>query len=96
MNAATLNKVFDSIGYGGGRYTPHGARSTASTAPNSQGWAPDTIERQLAHTERDVVRAAYNHSDHREERRKMMQAWADYLDGIASGADVTPIKKRAA
>lgn len=92
MHPSTLNMVFDKIGYGDGRFTPHGARSTASTALNTQGWTPDAIERQLAHTERDVVRAAYNYSDHMEERRKMMQQWADYLDALAAGADkVVPL-----
>jgi integrase len=94
MGASTLNKAFDEFGYGG-RFTPHGARSTASTLLNSQGWSADAIERQLAHTERDLVRAAYNHADYMEERRKMMQGWADYLDGLASGADVVAIRKRA-
>ena len=95
MGASTLNKVFERIGYGGGRFTPHGARSTASTALNSQGWSADAIERQLSHSERDLVRAAYNHSDHMQERRKMMQAWADYLDGLCSGANVTSIRRTA-
>lgn len=94
MGASTLNKVFDEIGWGG-RFTPHGARSTASTALNSQGWSADAIERQLAHSERDLVRAAYNHSDHMEQRIKMMQAWADYLDGLCSGANVTTIRRSA-
>lgn len=95
MSGSTLNKVFDEIGWGKGKFTPHGARSTASTALNAQGWSADAIERQLAHSERDIVRAAYNHSDFMEERRRMMQAWADYLDGLASGADVVPIRQRA-
>lgn len=95
MSASTLNMVFDRIGYGG-KFTPHGARSTASTALNSQGWNDDAIERQLAHSERDLVRAAYNHSDYLQERRKMMQAWADYLDALASGAKVFPLKSAAA
>lgn len=95
MSGSTLNKVFDEIGYRG-RFTPHGARSTASTALNAQGWNADAIERQLAHTERDLVRGAYNHFDYLEERRRMMQAWADYLDGLSAGANVTPIKKAAA
>jgi len=94
MGASTLNNFFEQIGYGG-KFTPHGARSTASTALNSQGWSADAIERQLAHSERDLVRAAYNHSDHLQERCKMMQAWADYLDGLCSGADVVAIRKRA-
>jgi integrase len=84
MSASTLNKVFDEIGYGG-RFTPHGARSTASTELNKQGWSADAIELQLAHTERNKVRAAYNHADRMEERRRMMQHWADFLDSLTSG-----------
>lgn len=63
------------------RATGHGFRSTASTILNEQGFRPDVIERQLAHTERNNVRAAYNHAQYLPERRKMMQWWADYLDG---------------
>lgn len=95
MGASTLNKVFDEIDFPG-EFTPHGARSTASTMLNAQGWSADAIERQLAHTERDLVRAAYNHADFLEERGQMMQAWADYLDRLsAGGATVTPIKNAA-
>jgi integrase len=65
------------------RATGHGFRSTASTILNEHGFTPDVIERQLAHTERNQVRAAYNHAQYLPERRKMMQWWADYLDGIA-------------
>ena len=50
------------------------------------------IERQLAHGERDEVQAAYNYAEYLPERRKMMQAWADYLDGLRAGANVIPIK----
>lgn len=95
MSASTLNKVFGEIGWGG-KFTPHGARSTASTALNSQGWNGDAIERQLAHTERDLVRGAYNHADYLEERRRMMQGWADYIDGLCAGGNVTTIKRAAA
>ena len=65
------------------RATGHGFRSTASTILNEHGFHPDVIERQLAHCERNSVRAAYNHAQYLHERRKMMQWWADYLDGIA-------------
>ncbi len=95
MSRSTLNKMLDEIGYGE-RFTPHSARSTASTILNAQGWSADAIERQLAHTERDLVRAAYNHSDQMEARTRMMQAWANYLDGLCSGTKVTPIRKAAA
>jgi integrase len=62
------------------RATGHGFRSTASTVLNENGFPPDVIERQLAHGERDKVRAAYNHAQYLPERRTMMQWWADYLD----------------
>jgi integrase len=62
--------------------TGHGFRATASTILNEHGFHSDVIERQLAHVERNKVRAAYNHAEYLPERRKMMQWWADYLDGI--------------
>ncbi|HEY5298696.1 MAG TPA: integrase arm-type DNA-binding domain-containing protein [Verrucomicrobiae bacterium] len=62
--------------------TGHGFRATASTILNELGFHSDVIERQLAHVERNKVRAAYNHAEYLPERRKMMQWWADYLDGI--------------
>jgi integrase len=67
------------------RATGHGFRSTASTVLNEHGFPPDVIERQLAHGERDKVRAAYNHAQYLPERRKMMQWWADYLDTFSPG-----------
>ena len=63
-----------------GRMTGHGFRGLASTILNEQGFRADVIERQLAHSERDGVRAAYNHAEYLPERRKMMQDWADFLD----------------
>jgi integrase len=66
------------------RTTGHGFRATASTVLNENGFPPDVIERQLAHIERNKVRAAYNHAQYLPERRKMMQWWADYVEGIAS------------
>jgi len=64
------------------RTTGHGFRSTASTILNEHGFRADVIERQLAHSERNSVRAAYNHAQYLPERRQMMQWWADYLDRI--------------
>ncbi len=95
MGASTLNVLYKWAGWGG-RFTSHGARSTASTGLNAQGWSSDAIECQLAHTERDLVRAVYNYADFLVERCWMMQAWADYIDGLCAGADVIPIKKHAA
>ena len=60
--------------------TGHGARSVFSSWCNEQGFNADAIERQLAHAPRDAVRAAYNRSDYLPERRRMMVAWANYLD----------------
>ena len=68
------------------RATGHGFRATASTILNEQGWRSDVIELQLAHTERNKVRAAYNRAEYLPERRKLMQHWADFLDKTARGA----------
>jgi integrase len=54
----------------------------ASTLLNENGWNRDAIERQLAHAERDNIRAAYNYAEYLPERRQMMQWWADYLDKL--------------
>lgn len=73
--------------------TGHGFRSMASTLLNEQGWNPDAIERQLAHGEKNAVRAAYNYAEYLPERKKMMQHWADYLDKLKMGADIIPFVK---
>jgi len=77
------------------RTTGHGFRATASTVLNENGFPPDHIERQLAHIERNKVRAAYNHAQYLPERRRMMQWWADYIENIAStgGSNVVPLRK---
>ena len=82
LSENTLNSALRRLGYGKEEMTAHGFRSMASTLLNEQGWHPDVIELQLAHKERNEVRAAYNRAQRLEERRKMMQAWADYLDGL--------------
>ncbi|MFC1659708.1 tyrosine-type recombinase/integrase [Pseudomonadota bacterium] len=64
------------------RTTAHGFRGTASTILNEKGFNRDHIERQLAHSEGNSVRASYNHADYLPERHKMMQWWADYLDKL--------------
>ncbi|AWN17747.1 integrase arm-type DNA-binding domain-containing protein [Salinisphaera sp. LB1] len=75
--------------------TVHGFRATASTILNESGFHRDAIERQLAHAERDKVRAAYHRSEYLDERRTMMQWWADYLDGLKRGANITLLHARA-
>lgn len=76
------------MGYTGDQMTGHGFRSMASTLLNEQGWHRDAIERQLAHAERDSIRAAYNYAEHMPERRRMMQSWADYLGELRKGGEI--------
>jgi integrase len=96
MSENTVNAALRRLGYDGDTMTGHGFRSMASTLLNEQGWHRDAIERQLAHAERDAVRAAYNYAEHLPERRKMMQAWADYLHTLRQGSrKVVPIKRKA-
>ena len=90
MSENTVNAALRRLGYAKDEMTGHGFRSMASTLLNEQGWHRDAIERHLAHAERNNVRAAYNFAEHLPERRKMMQAWADYLDKLALGAKVLP------
>jgi integrase len=75
-----LNTALRRMGYGPEIMTAHGFRAMAATTLSEQGWPSETIERQLAHVDKNAVRAAYQRSDLLAERRKMMQAWADYLD----------------
>lgn len=92
MSENTLLACLRRLGYGKDEMTPHGFRHMASTLLNEQGWNRDAIERQLAHVEKNAVRRAYNHAEHLPERRRMMQAWADYLDGLKAGATVLPFR----
>jgi hypothetical protein len=67
----------------------------ASMLLNELGFPPDIIELQLAHQERNEVRAAHNRAQRLDERRKMMQAWADYLEGLRVGSNVVPFRRPA-
>jgi len=87
MSDATLINALRRMGYSKEEMTAHGFRSMASTLLNEQGYNRDWIERQLAHAERNNVRAAYNYAEYLPERRQMMQKWADYLDSLKQGAD---------
>ncbi|MBR1672752.1 MAG: integrase arm-type DNA-binding domain-containing protein [Fretibacterium sp.] len=70
------------LGFGKELITPHGFRSMFSTIANERGWNRDVIERQLAHVEQNQIRGAYNHAEYLSERIRMMQWWADWLDGL--------------
>ena len=86
LSENTLNGAIRRLGYSGEEMTSHGFRSMASTLLNEQGVHPDLIELQLAHAERNTVRAAYNRAQRLAERRTMMQRWADFLDDLRKNA----------
>ncbi len=92
MSENTVNGALRRLGYTKDEMTGHGFRSMASTLLNERGWNPDAIERQLAHSEGNSVRAAYNYAEYLTERCKMMQDWADYLDDLRLGAKVITLK----
>lgn len=84
LTDAALIRVLRVLGYKKDLMCVHGFRSIACTALNESGsWGPDAIERQMAHSERSSVRAAYNYAQYLPERRKMMQWYADWLDGLS-------------
>lgn len=90
MSNNTMLFAMYRMGYHG-RATVHGFRAVASTILNEMGFNPDWIERQLAHSERNKVRGAYNHAQYLTERHRMMQHWADYLDTVAADNKVVSI-----
>ncbi len=91
----TINAALRRMGFTLDEMTHHGFRAMASTRLNELGFGPDVIERQLSHAEKDQVRAAYNRAAYMDERKKMMQAWADYLDALRDGAPVVAIRSKA-
>lgn len=91
----TVNAALRRLGYTREQMTGHGFRTMASTTLNELGWHPDVIELQLAHAERNEVRAAYNRAQRLEDRKRMMQAWADHLDSLKAKGSVVPIKRVA-
>lgn len=81
MSDMAMLAALRGMGYSKEEMTAHGFRHTASTLLNESGlWSPDAIERQLAHIDRNKIRAVYNYAEYLPERRKMMQWWADSLD----------------
>jgi len=91
MSNNTVLAALRRMGYTKEEMSGHGFRAMASTVLHEQGWHSDIIERQLAHAERNSIKAAYNHAQHLPERRKMMQAWSDYLDTLRSSEKVVPL-----
>jgi len=80
MSENTINAALAQLGYKN-RMVGHGWRSSFSSLMNQQGFSADAIELQLAHSLKGV-RSRYNRGDYLEERRELMQHWADYLDGL--------------
>lgn len=83
LSEAGVLSAIRSMGYEKDQMCAHGFRAMASTLLNELGYRPDIIEISLAHGDENKVRAVYNRAEYMEERRKMMQEWADYLDGLA-------------
>lgn len=88
ISDVTMLKAFKIMGYvGDKKIVPHGMRGTASTILNENGFNRDAIERQLAHTEKNKIRRAYNHSEYLEDRKAFMQWYADHLDKLKSSGN---------
>lgn len=90
LSENTINAALRGLGYTQKEIVGHGFRSTASRLLNEMGWPPDVIEAQLAHASQGNVRAAYNRAAWLEDRRRMLQAWCEYLDDLK--AKVLPNK----
>jgi len=96
MDASTVNRVIERMGYIE-RFTAHGFRATASTMLHEAGFDSKLIERQLAHSEKNKSKAAYDHAAYLGERREMMQSWANMLDEMMKpNSNVVSIRHRRA
>jgi len=95
MTATTINRALERMGFNGKKtigFSAHGFRGTASTLLHEMGYRPEVIEAQLAHKERNAVKAAYNKAQYVAERIQMMQTWANYVDGLQSSGNIVPLK----
>lgn len=84
MTSHSLHQLLKSLGWSG-IYSPHATRTTGSTRLNEMGYRPDAIEAQLAHADTNNVRRTHNHATYLDERKVMMQEWADMLDKWVAG-----------
>jgi len=91
---APSTQALKSLGYTSDVIQPHGFRHTAATMLAEMGWNTDAIDRQLAHKEQGV-KGVYQKAQYLEERKKMMQHWADYLDNLRRQGTVIPLSKSA-
>ena len=94
MSDNTINASFRRMGFDGETIVGHGFRATARTILDEiLGFRPDLIEHQLSHSVKDPNGRAYNRTAFITQRKEMMQAWADYLDGLKAGAKILPFKR---
>ena len=96
MSDNAIRSALRRMGWANDEMTPHGFRAMASTILDNMGYKQEWLERQLAHEEPNKIKAAYKREAWRmylPERTAMMQAWADYLGGLAAGAEVIPLHK---
>lgn len=97
MNENTVNCALRAMGYSSAQASGHGFRATAASALSEAGFRREIIDCQLSHRERSAVLAAYvHHAEYEEERRRMMQHWADFLDGLKAGGKITPFRSKTA
>jgi integrase len=95
MSENTVNAALRAMGFPADEVTGHGFRATARTMLHERlGFDPNVIEAQLAHSVRDSLGRAYNRTEFVDQRRAMLQAWADFLDKLRLGADVVPLGRR--
>ncbi len=92
LSENTINAALRTMGYDGRTHVSHGFRSTASTLLHEMQFPSQVIELQLAHVDSNKVRAVYNRAERLPERRKMMQAWADYIDSLRAGRKVSTLR----
>ena len=94
MSDNTVNAALRRMGFPSEEMSAHGFRAMARTlmVERMPGISADVIEAQLAHGKSGPLGAAYDRAEFMEQRRRMMNAWADYLDGLRSGADVIPLR----
>lgn len=91
LSENTINAALKTLGYTSDVIQPHGFRHTAATMLAELGWNTEAIDRQLAHKEQGV-KGVYQKAQYLEERKRMMQSWADYTDGLKVGAQIIPFK----
>lgn len=95
ISDVTLIKALKIMGYiGDNKIVPHGFRATASTLLNERGYKPDVIERQLAHVEKNKVRASYHHAEYMDDRKRMMQDYGSLLEGMTTSKGVLNFDQR--